>query len=232
MISTALDGAATPAGSISLGAWTRVGRRPPPNVIWQVPGGGGVRAWIHRIWRDSLGTSRAGREARPLVPGAASLVLRRDGTADVGAWGSEVRMSPEVASVRQNLVPLVEGGRLNPTCATGGTAEWGSTVGQAAYIHRSGFGVTARGAGVYVGGPLLFGVQPRGDSALGGGGAWYRARHQSRLGVRGLLPAAAQRPADSDQAVPLEQIGAQHYLQRSSRDFFAWYLRATERQPP
>ena len=47
---------------------------------------------------------------RPLVPGAASLLIRRDGTADVGAWGTEVRMAPDVASVRQNLVPLVDHG--------------------------------------------------------------------------------------------------------------------------
>ena len=29
-----------------------------------------------------------GREARPLVPGAASVVIRRDGTVDVGSWGA------------------------------------------------------------------------------------------------------------------------------------------------
>jgi hypothetical protein len=39
-------------------------------------------------------------------------------------------------------------------------------------------------------------------------------------------------PPIATKLFPDEQIGAQHYLQRSSRDFFAWYLRATERQPP
>ena len=29
-----------------------------------------------------------GRTARPLVPGAASLVIRRDGSVDVGSWGA------------------------------------------------------------------------------------------------------------------------------------------------
>ena len=55
-------------------------------------------------------------------------------------------MSPQVVSVRQNLVPLVGDGRVNPDCATGGQREWGDTIGQAAYIDRSGFGVTADGA--------------------------------------------------------------------------------------
>src|SRR4029079_701741 len=92
-----------------------------------------------------------GRTATPLRSGAASLVLRTDGTADVGTWNGEGRMGPQVASVRQNLQMLVDGGRVNPTRATGATREWGSTIGQAAYIHRSGFGVTASGAEVYVG---------------------------------------------------------------------------------
>ena len=60
-----------------------------------------------------------------------------------------------MASVRQNLVPLVDEGKVNPDCATGGQKQWGSTIGQEAYIHRSGFGVTADGAMIYVGGPAL-----------------------------------------------------------------------------
>ncbi len=64
-------------------------------------------------------------------------------------------MGPDVASVRQNLLPLVDDGAVNPTCATGGTAEWGSTIGQNAFVHRSGFGVTADGTEVYVAGPAL-----------------------------------------------------------------------------
>ena len=52
-------------------------------------------------------------------------------------------------------VPLVDGGGVNPSCATGGQKEWGNTVGQAAFIQRSGFGVTANGVEVYVAGPAL-----------------------------------------------------------------------------
>ena len=82
-------------------------------------------------------------------------MLHANGTADVGSWNREVRMAPDVVSVRQNLVPLVDGGELNQTCATGGTQEWGTTIGQAAFINRSGFGVTASGVEVYVAGPAL-----------------------------------------------------------------------------
>ena len=43
-----------------------------------------------------------------------------DSTADVGTWNGEVRMAPDVVSVRQNLLPLVDNGQVNPTCSTGG----------------------------------------------------------------------------------------------------------------
>jgi len=167
-----------------------------------------------------------GRAARPLLHGAASLVLHRDGTADVGAWDTEVRMGPEVVSVRQNLVPLVDGGRVNPTCATGGTAEWGSTVGQAAYIHRSGFGVTAQGAEVYVGGPALS-VCSLGEILRSAGVVRGMELDINPAWVSGAYfhPNGASRPR-AFKLFPDEQIGAQHYLQTSSRDFFSFDLRS------
>jgi hypothetical protein len=167
-----------------------------------------------------------GREARPLVPGSASLVIRRDGTVDVGAWGTEERMTPNVAAVRQNLVPLVDDGVVNPTCATGGTAEWGSTVGQAAYIHRSAFGVTPTGAMIYVGGPALsvctLGNLLRSAGVVRGmeldiNPAWVSGAYFHPDGV-GRPPAF--------RLFPDEQIGAQHYLQTSSRDFVSFDLRS------
>jgi hypothetical protein len=51
-----------------------------------------------------------GRVVRPLVNGAASLVIYANGSATVGAWGSDVTMTPSVAAVRQNLFPLVING--------------------------------------------------------------------------------------------------------------------------
>ena len=52
-----------------------------------------------------------GRMIDPLRSGAASLVIYADGSLDIGAWGSDVRMTPQVVSVRQNLLPLVADGR-------------------------------------------------------------------------------------------------------------------------
>lgn len=166
-----------------------------------------------------------GRTVAPLVDGKASLVLHTDGTAAVGTWNDEVRMAPDVVSVRQNLLPLVDGGEVNPTCDSGGSREWGSTIGQAAFVHRSGFGVTADGTEIYVAGPALS-VCTLGRILADAGvvrgmeldinpnwvsGAYFHARPNA--------------PAQGFRLFPAEQVSPQHYFSASSRDWYAWYLR-------
>lgn len=96
-----------------------------------------------------------GRTAVPLRNGAASLVLRNDGRADVGVWGRDVSMGPNVTAVRQNLALLVDGGQVVPGTNSANNPLWGSTLGHKVLVSRSGVGVTADGALVYVGGPAL-----------------------------------------------------------------------------
>ena len=92
---------------------------------------------------------------RPLVAGAASFVIYKNGTATVGAWGREVKMGPNVAAVRQNLSLLVDHGRLAQGLATNERSQWGTVIGNSIFVSRSGVGVTKDGALVYVGGPDL-----------------------------------------------------------------------------
>ncbi len=96
-----------------------------------------------------------GRTAVPLVPGAASLVFYDDGRVDVGAWGSEVTMGPHVTAVLQNLVPMVDNGQVSPSASYYDHAVWGQTLNTATVVARSGVGITANGALVYVAGPAL-----------------------------------------------------------------------------
>ena len=58
-------------------------------------------------------------------------------------------------SVRQNLDLLVDGGQPVPGLDAADTTQWGYTLGNRVYVWRSGLGVTADGALVYVGGPGL-----------------------------------------------------------------------------
>jgi hypothetical protein len=105
-----------------------------------------------------------GRVIDPLVQGAASLVIYASGRVTVGAWGTDVRMTPDVVAVRQNLVPLVADGRPTALAASADWQAWGSTCGASScsasvpgieHQWRSGAGVTADGALVYVVGPGL-----------------------------------------------------------------------------
>jgi hypothetical protein len=168
-----------------------------------------------------------GRTVRPLVGGAASLVLHKDGTADVGSWNHEVGMSADVASVRQNLVPLVDHGVVNPTCADGGEAEWGNTVGQTAYVDRSGFGVTATGAEVYVGGPAMS-VCTLGDLMRAAGVVRGMELDINPDWVSGAyFHDSASGPLRGYRLYPSERVSPDHYLSASSRDWYGWYARTT-----
>jgi hypothetical protein len=100
----------------------------------------------------------------PLRAGAASLVIYADGSVDLGAWGTDVTMTPQVVSVRQNLLPLVADGRPTARAGTTRWRAWGATCGAAScsatvpgieHQWRSGLGITADGALVYVAGPAL-----------------------------------------------------------------------------
>jgi hypothetical protein len=96
-----------------------------------------------------------GQTVIPLRTGAASFVVYRDGTSTVGQWGRDVVMTPNVVSVRQNLDLLVDNGQPALGLNAADTTHWGNTLGNAVYVWRSGLGVTADGALVYVGGPGL-----------------------------------------------------------------------------
>lgn len=166
-----------------------------------------------------------GRAAVPLVDGAASLVLNKNGTASVGSWNQEVRMTSDVASVRQNLVMLVDNGKVNPTCATGGQAEWGATIGQKAFIDRSGFGVTATGAEVYVGGPALD-VCTLGRILQAAGVVRGMELDINPDWISGVYfhdnPNAKP---EGFRLYPNQKVAPTHYLSASSRDWFGWFAR-------
>jgi hypothetical protein len=91
----------------------------------------------------------------PLRPGAASLVIDSSGTPSIGAWGTDVGMSPSVVAVRQNLDLIVNNGQPVPGLNQNDNYRWGATLGGKVQVWRSGLGITANGALVYVGGSGL-----------------------------------------------------------------------------
>ncbi|MDQ6697670.1 MAG: hypothetical protein M3Z46_09480 [Actinomycetota bacterium] len=106
-------------------------------------------------FKDSRGGFYLGGIAAvPLVSGAASLVVFKDGTANVGQWNRDFRMGPDVEGVLQNLRLLVDHGAA-PSVTNTDTHIWGSTFPKetTALVPRSGVCITADRRLRWVGGP-------------------------------------------------------------------------------
>ena len=95
-----------------------------------------------------------GHLVAPLVNGAASLVIYKNGSITVGQWGRDVAMNPNVVAVRQNLTLLVDHGAPVPGLRANDVAGWGFSLNNMIDTPRSGLGVTASGALVYVEGEM------------------------------------------------------------------------------
>jgi hypothetical protein len=92
----------------------------------------------------------------PLRTGAASMVYYRDGGLTIGTWNQNgLVMTPAVAGVRQNLLPIVAGGQVPPAVDQNVQANWGATLGGGYYVWRSGIGITADGRIIFAYGPAL-----------------------------------------------------------------------------
>jgi len=91
-----------------------------------------------------------GQTLNPLVSGMASFVIDTNGTGHIGIWGQDLPAAGEqIASVRQNLPPLVIGSQPSPQ--TSDIFAWGSTLRGVAVVARSGLGEDAKGDILYAG---------------------------------------------------------------------------------
>jgi hypothetical protein len=166
-----------------------------------------------------------GKTVVPLQDNAASLVIDKNGVADVGSWNHEVHMSSDTASVRQNLAMLVDNGQVAANCSSGG-AVWGWTLGNDAFIDRSAFGVTATGAEVYVAGPALS-VCTLGKILQAAGVVRGMELDINPDWVSGAY--FHDQPTGDPQGFrlyPTQKLPPTKYFQPSSRDWFGWYARS------
>src|SRR5205807_5606172 len=79
----------------------------------------------------------------------------RNGALNIGAWNRDVVLTPDVEAVLQNLTLLVDAGQVDPAISHNDTRAWGATLKGKIAVARSGIGVTADGALIYVAGPAL-----------------------------------------------------------------------------
>ena len=96
-----------------------------------------------------------GTTSGTLTRGAASMVYYRNGTIKIGQWGRDVRMTSDVAGVRQNLKLIVDHGQVASDINQNVETNFGATLGGAYAVWRSGIGITRDGQVIYVYGPAL-----------------------------------------------------------------------------
>ena len=95
-----------------------------------------------------------GEMVRSLVKGRASAVIYKDGTMTVGKWGRDLKMTPDVAVVRQNLDLIVDKG-ISQVSNGADNVVWGATTDKESMAWRAAVGERADGSIVYVGSPFL-----------------------------------------------------------------------------
>lgn len=211
------------------------GTQEPGHGPWQTPSSIGPTARdglvaafnsAFRLAESRGGYYAEGRTIAPLVNGDASLVIRRDGSTAVGQWGRDLRMSPDVSVVRQNLALLVDNGQIAPGIDNNVGNRWGATLGNKLYVWRSGIGMTKTGALVYVAGNALSASSlARLLSAAGAVQAMELDINPEWTTFVSYAPSPTPATPMASKLLPDMQRSADRYYQTSTRDFFAVYQR-------
>ena len=159
-----------------------------------------------------------------LRDGAASLVVYKQGNSEIGKWGRDVQMNPDVLSVRQNLELLIDKGRLTRDVDAAVMTTWGKTLGGKNFVWRSGIGITAKGDFVYVVGDAL--------SAHSLAALLLRAGAVRAMQLdinKAWISYMWFTPTDLGKLAPHKAVNferpASRYFTPTSRDFFAVYYR-------
>jgi len=160
-----------------------------------------------------------------LTPGVASVVYYRDGHIAIGNWDGAVRMTPDVAGVRQNLHLIVSNGYVPASVDQNVESSWGATLGGGYYVWRSGIGLTADGRVIFVYGPAL-NVRELAELMRRAGvitgmeldinPAWMSFMYYLNS------PSGQPKPVN---LLPTQQQGPYRYYYPSSRDFNAVYAK-------
>jgi len=171
----------------------------------------------------------------PPAPGAATVVVLEDGRVGFGTWGNDHKVGgiagvddDDIASFRQNLVPLVDHGQVNPT----GRNLWGFTLpGKGAQTERTGLCVTTSGHLLYAWGDDLNATSLA--KALVMGGCDYGLHLDMNPYHTGFLFTAIDElphKYKSQLLTPAMSIPVDRYVQYAPKDFF--YVMVHDPTPP
>ncbi|WP_433038360.1 hypothetical protein [Actinomycetospora sp. CA-053990] len=173
-----------------------------------------------------------GREIRPLVDGAASLVIDTSGRITIGQWGRDVRSGPDVAAVRQNLALVVDGGAPVPGLDANRTSAWGTSRNQLQYTWRSGLGLDAGGNLVYVAADQIsLSGLAQAMTAAGIVRGMQLDIHSQTVGFLKYRPGQAASSGRGSRLLPGMHAGPVRYLEPDQRDFLAVTAAGTTSSP-
>jgi hypothetical protein len=160
------------------------------------------------------------------VKGTASIVYYKDGTIKIGEWGRDFKMNSSVQGVRQNLMLLVDHGKVAANANSNVMSNWGATLGGGYYVWRSGLGITKDGRIVYVYGPAL-NAQDLGQLLQRAGAVEGMQMDINPAWMKFDYYQARGKPSDPTPVplLPTQQPSPYSYYTPSTRDFTAVYSR-------
>jgi hypothetical protein len=167
-----------------------------------------------------------GRTKGTLTNGTASVVYYKNGTIKIGIWGRDVRMTPQVEGVRQNLKLMIYHGKIAPDINQDVISNWGATLGGGYYVWRSGLGVTADGRVIFAYGPAL-NAQDLAEMLKAAGAVEAMQLDINPFWMSYEYYTPGQHPSDPTPhaLLPTQQQTAYRYYSEYSRDFTAVYGR-------
>ncbi len=130
-VRTALHNGSEIPGPPAKGKWTngtRVSAAARPALVAAFNGG-------FRFEHGAGGYVTEGREVKPMKRGLATLAVGADGIARLGRWGIDLADDGSWTTSRQNLPPVVTGGRVSIDDHPG--TDWGEDFGDVKYTFRS-----------------------------------------------------------------------------------------------
>lgn len=161
-----------------------------------------------------------GTTVLPPRAGLGTVAIYADGSVRIGAWGTDITMTPDLIAWRQNGPLLIHNSQVNPYISVSSWKDWGWTVKGATAVWRSGLGISADGRTLYyVAGPSL--TLPALTSAMATAGATQAI--QLDINNYWVHFDAIQVQGSKLQPVPLFKSmhdGAGRYLWGYTRDFF------------
>ena len=215
-------GTLEPASTIHVARPGRIPSADYPQLLAAFNGG-------FKAVNGGFGMAVNGTTLLPPQNGLATLALYRDGSARLGVWGNDMRLTSDMVAFRQNCPLLVDSGEVMPLADTDDPALWGKTVNHRVATWRSGLGLSAdRRFLIYAAGDSL--TVPTLAQALIMGGADRAMQldinsYWTRF-VTYTPPADGRTP--SAQKLIDSMIGnTRQFLAPDTRDFF--YLTATTR---